>query len=427
LPLRARHLVLAAASLAILACDRSCSRDGGEADAGAAEAAVADATTTEAPADAPRDPQDAEAPAPVDAAASAVTDAGPSPCRRVYGPTAPPFRGPAALVMTDAALELVANDDGKPRVHRVPVTAPPAQAVVPPPAEPELAARWPACAVAGRRAYCQAPGGAIYRTTLGASDAKEIARSRSGTSIAAAPLGAERGVVAYLQSHATSEGETLEAFATVDEGAPVRLSAEGAGATLVKLVPRGSAAVAVYLDARAAMLPVHARPVSSGGGPGGLSLGEDAVLFLGGPPERGIDFAVAGAGRRLFALVPMAREITDFGMAVIPVGDPPKDDVAASWSFYPNGLDPAPIAATLALGETGRAWVARVRPREQEPTSPRVLELGRLDAQGAFESLGAIADGSRIRDLALAVDRFGAVWILYGNAHLTWLERRVCP
>jgi hypothetical protein len=56
-----------------------------------------------------------------------------------------------------------------------------------------------------------------------------------------------------------------------------------------------------------------------------------------------------------------------------------------------------------------------------------VLELGRLDAAGAFASLGVIATGKRITDLAIAADPFGAVWVLYGDATATWLERRVCP
>jgi hypothetical protein len=169
------------------------------------------------------------------------------------------------------------------------------------------------------------------------------------------------------------------------------------------------------------MVPVHARHVGVGRGSGDkLALGADAVIFVGGAPERGIDFALGLGKKELFALVPMARETTDFGMAAVPVHDPPRTDVPAVWSPYPNGLDPAPIAAA---GD----FVARVRPREREPGSPRILELGRLDAAGAFTSLGAVADGRRITDVAMAVDKDGAVWLLYGDANATFLERRVCP
>ena len=37
------------------------------------------------------------------------------------------------------------------------------------------------------------------------------------------------------------------------------------------------------------------------------------------------------------------------------------------------------------------------------------------------------ATDKHISDIAIAADSFGAVWILYGDANATWLERRVCP
>jgi hypothetical protein len=117
-------------------------------------------------------------------------------------------------------------------------------------------------------------------------------------------------------------------------------------------------------------------------------------------------------------------------MAAIPVADPPKDDAQPVWSLYPNGLDPAPVEGTVQAEDAragAAAWVARLRPTERAVGSPRVLELGRLDAAGAFASLGVIATGKRITDLAIASDPFGAVWVLYGDATATWLERRVCP
>ncbi len=358
-------------------------------------------------------------------AASPSVDAGSSSCKLTYGPAEQPFRGPAALLpMAPAATELrlVANDLGKPRIFTVPIgpsTSPP-----PKPAS-FVGVRWPPCRVAARWAYCQGPGGIVYRTTLGTTDTKEIAKSRPNTRISAAAVGEDHAVVAYLQSRKTTEGEMLQAFATLDDGASARLSEEGAGATVVEVVSRGNAALAVYIDARTAMVPVHARSLAAQAGT--LALGPDAVLFVSGPPERGIDFALAGGRNFLFALLPTARETSDFGVAAIPIADPPKDNVPAVWSLYPNGLDPAPIAATTGAKETNDVvWVARVRPAEKEPGSPRVLELGRLDATGAFSSAGIVSTGKRITDLAMAADASGAVWLLYGDANATWLERRVC-
>lgn len=382
------------------------------------------------------------------AADSVASDAGPSSCRLVYGPAEQTFRGPAALVVTPTELRLVANDGGKPRIYPVPIAAPPpaaAPSVAPPKPSSFVGMRWPPCEIAGKWAYCQAAGGIVYRTTLGGTDTKQIVKSRASTRIAAAPLGPDHAVVATLDVRRTTEGDMLQAFVTLDDGETVRLSDDGAGATVVRLVGRGAGAVAMYLDARTAMVPVHARPLSMRGP--ALALGDDAVVFVGGPPERGVDLTPAmSTGSSLFALLPIARETTDFGMAAIAIGDPPKDDVQPAWSFYPNGIDPAPIAATVApvasaanaaertgspdggaAAAAGAAWVARVRPAEREPGSPRVLELGRLSASGAFRSLGVVATGKAITDMAIATDAHNAVWLLYGDSNATWLERRVCP
>jgi hypothetical protein len=377
--------------------------------------------------------------APVSDAATSATSAADaasnaaSSCRLAYGPAEQPFRGPAALVVTASELRLVANDSGKPRIYPVPLAAPPAvtaPSVVPPAPSSFVGMRWPPCEIAGKWAYCQAAGGMVYRTALGTTDTKQIAKSRASTRIAAAAVGPDHAVLATLETRRTTEGEMLQAFITLDNGETQRLSDEGAGATVVRLVQRGDTAIALYLDARTAMLPVHARPIALKPG-GDLALGSDAVVFVGGPPERGIDIAPARAGRAVFALLPMARETTEFGMAAIPIAEKPKEDVPPVWSIYPNGLDPAPIVATVAeqadAGAGGFAWVARVRPSERAAGTPRMLELGKLDGAGAFTSLGALATGKRITDLAIATDTFGSVWILYGDENATWLERRVCP
>ena len=360
-----------------------------------------------------------------------------SSCRAVYGPAEQPSRGPAALSVVGHELRLVANDAGRPRVYPVaigPVPPKNARPVVPPRPSSFIGMRWPPCELAGRFAYCQGPGGPIVRTVLAGDEhgsraaigsSKTIAKSRSGTRIAAASLGPDHSVVAFLDVRRTTEGEMLQAFVALDEREPVRLSDDGAGATTLRFLPRGETPVAVYLDTRTAMVPIHARPLSLR--EDDLVLGTDAVVFVGGAPERGIDFAVAPVGgTRGFAFVPMPRETIEFGMATLPIEEPPKDDVPAVWSDYPNGIDPAPIAATPAR-DGKSAWIARVRPRASAPGVPRILELGRVDAAGVFTSYGEIASGNRVTDVALVEDGSGALWVLYGDPTVTWLERRVCP
>ncbi len=366
--------------------------------------------------------------APLDAAPldAALGDGGAFACRLVYGPAEQPFRGPAALLVTRTELKLVANDSGKPRIYPVPLAAPPpasAPAVMPEGPGSVVGMRWPACELAGKWVYCQAAGGIVYRTTLGGKDTKQIAKSRASTRIAAAALGSDHSVLATLDVRHTTEGERLQAFVTLDDGETTRLSEEGAGATVLRLVPRGSGAVAFYLDSHTSMVPVHARPLSLKGSD--LALADDAVVFVAGPPERAVDFTVASGAGSMFALLPIGRDSLEFGMAAIPISDPPKLDIQPVWSMYPNGLDPAAIAGTT--GGDDPPFVARVRPAERAAGSPRILELGRLDPTGTFHSLGTIATGKSITEVSIARDGYGAVWILYGDTKATWLERRVCP
>ena len=230
-------------------------------------------------------------------------------------------------------------------------------------------------------------------------------------------------IVAYLAPRKIDESEQLDAYAIIDDASPVRVSDEGSGATSVELVKRGDALVAVYLDTRSAMTPVHARPLAVQNGM--LVPGVDVVMHVAGPPERGIDFVVGTAGARIVALLPTAKGVSDFGVAALPVDDPPAHDVEPAWSLYPNGIDPAPIAVTR---DGASMLVARVRPADSSPGASRVIELGRIEANRVFTSFGAIGENRKLRvtDVAIA-DGPDGLWILYGDAQGSWLERRKCP
>jgi hypothetical protein len=376
-----------------------------------------------------------EAAAPVVPDAGAPTDAslteeiygeaGTSDCRLAYGPAEQPFRGPAALDVNGNELRLIANEGGRP--HLYPVAIPPKKAPLVPPVKPSsyVGMRWPPCELAGKFVYCSGQGGTITRATLGQTDFKTVpnAKIRNGTRIAAALLDAEHSVVGWIESRQTTEGAMLKAFAAVDNNEPERLSEDGAGATSLRFFHRKTGPVAIYLDTRTNQVPVHARPIQFKNN--GLAFGSDVVLAVGGVPERGIDFEVGFVGERGFAFVPMPKDTLEFGMATIPVEDPPKEDVGIAWSLYPNGIDPAPMA-TAPMKEGKGAWIVRTRPREKSVGSPRILELGKIDAMGVYTSLGEIAPAKNVTDIAAIEDTTGSVWILYGDSTVTYLERRVC-
>lgn len=350
-----------------------------------------------------------------------VGDAGPNGCKALFGPQEQPFRGTAYLAQEGARLSVVANDSGRPKGFGVVI--PPANVVVPPTRVLSFEAMsYPPCEPAGKSVYCPSKGGVIRRIEGG--NEREVGKGRTGTRIVAAPLGEGHSIVAYLNERNTTEGLMIQAFGVLDDGEPVRISDEGSGATQISFVPHGDKVVFLYLDARTAMTPVHAREISIGKD-GKLALGNDAVLMVGGPAERGVVLAAGRTKDGPIGLIPLPHDVAGFGMISLKVESPPKDDVKGTVSLYPNGIDPAPLAATRA--DSDRMYVARVVPESGERGAPRALELGHTDLQGAFTSHGLVARGVGITDVAITLDTSKTVWVLYGDAGHTWLSRFACP
>jgi hypothetical protein len=184
---------------------------------------------------------------------------------------------------------------------------------------------------------------------------------------------------------------------------------------------RGATLVALTIDARSALTAMHARPVAY---QSGARLGEDAVIFVGGPGDRQtagtLALPASGPG---WALLPIARDVADFGLAVVRIDDPPRVDEPTVWSTYPNGLDPASVA--VAARGAG-AWVARVRPQAAEPGSARVLELGEVGPEGAFVARDLIPTADLPGDVNLALGPHGDLWLAWVDSTGSWVERLAC-
>lgn len=278
----------------------------------------------------------------------------------------------------------------------------------------------PTCAIAGRFAFCMDREGQIRRKTLApGGEEKIVARGVPGTSIAAVTAPGGKSVLAYLGIKKTSEGLVMHAYAMLDDAPAIQLSEDGSGATFVALAPHEGDLLAMYIDARTALTPVHARTLTAHGE---LRLGKDAVVFVADGSERRASGAIAaGPGGPAFLLMATAGEGTSFGMAAVKVDGEPKDDTRAVWSLYPNGLSPAPIAATVGVSPVR---VARVRPASAEAGAWRALELGHLEANGDFKPLCSVLESRAFTDVAVAVDKAGSVWIVYTSADGTWVEQR---
>jgi hypothetical protein len=262
----------------------------------------------------------------------------------------------------------------------------------------------------------------VHRTTREGNGDRLVASSRTGSRVAAGLLGTH-AAFAYLASRQTSEGWVSEAWLAVDDDVPVRLSEDGSGATSIALAPHGAGLLALAIDARTALTAMHARPVTFDGKP---KLGDDQVVFVGGPGDRrtrpALAIPPAGAGPG-WSLLPIAKDVGSFGLAIVHLDDPPRVDEPVTWSMYPNGLDPAPVAAA-AQGK--RTFVARVRPSAPEPGAPRVLELGEVAGDGAFVPHDLVPTTGAASDVALAADAHGALWLAWVDTGGGWLERLAC-
>jgi hypothetical protein len=355
-------------------------------------------------------------------------------CRLTRGPIQLSLTGQATLWFDDPTPDrdphIVFNRDGVPRVVTLPAIAGVAPVKNGKPgdprkpermalAEPAERATAPGCAVAGATLFCVDRGGGIHRTGLTAQDGTVVAQARAGAPIAATMMGGSHVVYAFLADRKTTEGALTLAFAALDDATPVTLSEDGSGATYVTLASRGEEALAMYVDARRVLTPVHARMLTFGAK---LGLGPDAVIFVGGGTDGRTGGALAqGAGGSELALLALEKDEKGFGMAAVRVEEQPHDDAPVTWSLYPGAIDRAPLVATQGV------WpirVLRVRGAAADPNGKKVLELGELDAAGVFKALCPVAEGAGFGDLAIAADRAGALWIAYTDADGTWIERR---
>jgi hypothetical protein len=360
---------------------------------------------------------------PRDSGPPAIIDAGTSACRILSGPLQQPFTGPATLAATATGIDLVIHKNGIVKVLSFPAEP---IAAVKPTGRRSLdgttdKASKPACAVAGPFAFCGDANGDIHRALRAQASDEVVAKGDPGARVAAASFPGGHIGVAWLAAHSTTEGRLSEAFMRVDDGPPVRISEDGAGATELALAERNKEVVALFVDARRAMTPLHARSLTVGSS-GKLGVGPDAVIYVGGGSDHQVLGALATNGKgSLFALIPTSTE-DGFGLASVHVGSPPKIEEAHTFSVYPNGLDSSPVVAT----RSGKMYVARVRPLTADPTASRVLELGRLDDTGTFTSLGLVPTNGSVKDVALEADTLGAIWLHYTDGVGSWLERRVC-
>jgi hypothetical protein len=219
--------------------------------------------------------------------------------------------------------------------------------------------------------------GRLVRRALGEAHELEVlnedARDASRTS-----AGEVRGRVAVAFLARADQESTSHARLWLEGKEPLDLTPEGAGASSVTLTRVGDHLLATSIDGRSAMTPMHARSVTLT--EAGATLGEDVVVWVGGPAQAWTELFVSAQAGRAWAHVPIERDATHFGLASVDLGTEPHLDSEVAFFDYANGIDLAPVATAELCG---RAHVAFVRPTTSVPHAPEELVLVRLETKEA--------------------------------------------
>jgi hypothetical protein len=184
----------------------------------------------------------------------------------------------------------------------------------------------------------------------------------------------------------------------VEGQAVVDLAPEGSSASSTSLLLQSSGQlVFVALEGRSAMSPVHVRSIRVH--EGRPELDADRVLWVGGGAQAATELdTVSDEHAQLWAVVPLERSATEFGLASIPVRPDAVPDDAVSWVSYANGLD-RPAVATGQL--CGRAALLTARPSTAAPGARQKLHLSTLES-GTVTDQAVVLEAQHIRDVSLA-------------------------
>jgi hypothetical protein len=185
------------------------------------------------------------------------------------------------------------------------------------------------------------------------------------------------------------------------------LTAEGNSAHSVALVHTDDGVLALSVQARMAMTPVHARRVRF---PSGHALlGDDVVVWVGGGVQPLTEMTVVPTETGLVGLIPHERSMSEFGIARLDIGQSPTMDTPTTWMLYPNGIDPAPVAASRLCGEPVFLYA---EPETRVPGSPQELIVQALSDPSGSRAL-RVAGGKAFYFVSIAEVPGGAlvVWV----------------
>jgi hypothetical protein len=264
-------------------------------------------------------------------------------------------------------------------------------------------------------------GGHLARSKLASGDIEKLAddaRSYTRVALPDLPLGDAPTVVAYIARHATDKS-TLIARLWVEGQGSVTLTPDGSAGNSVAIARTNNGYIAMSLESRTGMSPLHARRVSFAGNT--VKLGSDVVPWLAGTAQALTEIHAIGDPSSVWALLPVERDATHFGLARIDLGLTPRMGAQVHWREYPNGVEPAVVTSGYLCD---RPVVLYARPATAEPHATQELHLSSIGPDGLSPST-IVATSRAFADASFAGLDGGAL-VVYVADHRTWARRLRC-
>lgn len=276
-------------------------------------------------------------------------------------------------------------------------------------------------AVGKEYAYYITSDGQLCRAHLQTGEVEALASDAQAGTRVSVVRAADRDVVGYIARH--DEEALAYLWSEGPRGKPaevVRLSPEGSEATSITLVPTKPHPEAVLLEGRSGMSPVHVRRLLVTARK--ITPEPDQVVWVG-PGSHSLTELVSlrTSDDRVMSLLATAKDVTHFGLAQLNLEVDSRQAIDPVWRPYPNGLDPAPVAASRFCG---RDFALYALPTHEKPRAPQDLVLAPI-ASGQLGAEEVLAHSRAFNDISVAATPDGAI-IAWTADHRTWAMALGC-
>ncbi len=273
-------------------------------------------------------------------------------------------------------------------------------------------------AVVGRRAYWTTLRGDLLRAPLDGSAPPErlLGNVRAGARVSALRVG-ERDLVAIVRE----QDERAMSQLWSSTGELLALAPDSQTATNIVLVADGTTPLALTLEGRTSMSPVHATRLRVA--PKRVNIESSQVIWVGPGSEPLTELAAVPTGDgHALALLATAHSITEFGLGHFDIAPALPLVEHVTWLPFPNGIDPAPVAG---VNVCGAPFVFFAKPSDARPRSPQELHVAKVQ-DGKLVGGEVLARSRAFNDISVAPRPGGAVLAWTADRH-TWAMTLGCP